>query len=151
MMTNALEEAGKLGLAHDGERDIGQRPGRDEDQAPGMRAGGADDGVDGMRALRALRRLRQHRIAESGLAMNGSRVGGEVGKRGRRPGPHGNIASFRKRQYRAGVARGRLEADVADDRGHAEEARMRLGAGVEKRERVVDSGVDVDDEKFGLL
>ena len=146
----SLEEAGKFGIAHDGEGDVGQGPGCNKNQVSGMGAGGGDDGVDGVYALRGLRRIRQHRVAESGLAVNGSCVGGEVGKRGGRPGPHGNVAPSGKRQDSPSIACGRFEAHVAHDRGHAEDARMRFGADVEKRERVVDSSVDVDDEDFGL-
>ena len=79
-----LEKAGKLGLAHDGERDVGQGSGRDEDEPSRMRVSGADDGVDGVSDVRGLGRLRQDRIAEAGFAMNRSRVGREVGERRRR-------------------------------------------------------------------
>ena len=47
------------------------------------------------------------------------------------------------------VALARL--DIADDGRDSEKARPRLGAGVEEGEGVVDAGVDVDEQGFGLM
>ena len=41
--------------------------------------------------------------------------------------------------------------NVADDRRDAENLRLLVRAGVEQRKRVVDAGVDVDDEGLGDL
>ena len=151
MMTKRFDEARQLRLAHHRERDIGQRPGRDEDQPARMGVRRGDDGVDGVRAARRLGRLGQHGMAEAALAMDVSRVRRSGRQRRRGPRPDGNIAPSRERQHRPRVAGRGVEAHVADDRRDAEDLGLGRGAGVEKRERVVDSGVDVDDKGFSRL
>ena len=60
-----LDEARQLGLAHHRERDIGQWPGGAQDETPGMRARGGDDGVDRMVRAGWLLGLGQDRMAEA--------------------------------------------------------------------------------------
>ena len=144
-----LDEARQLGFAHQRERDIGQRPGRAEDEAPGMRARGGDDGVDSVTRAGLLLGLGQDRMAEAGLAVDLARVPDRDRQRGRRARPDGNVGAPGKRENRPRVARRGGEGDVADDRGDAEDLRLFVRAGVEQRQRVVDAGVDVDDEGLG--
>ena len=96
-------------------------------------------------------RLRQNRMAKAGRAVNFTRVPHRDGDRGRRARPDGNIRSPGKRENRARVARRGRERNVADDRGDAEDVRLVMRAGVEQRERIVDAGVDVEDEGLGEL
>ncbi len=62
--------------------------------------------------------------------------------------PDGNVGAPGERQHGARVARGLIKIDVAGDGRDADEARAwaGAGAGVEQAERVVDAGVDVDDQ-----
>ena len=151
MMTKRLTRLGSSGSRITAERDIGQGPGRDERQPARMGVRGGDDGVDGVHAARRLGRLGQHGMAEAALAVDVSRVCRSGRHRRRGPRPDGNVAPSRERQHRPRVAGRGVEAHVADDRRDAEDLGLGRGAGVEKRERVVDSGIDVDDKGFGLL
>ena len=146
-----LDEAWQFGLAHHGERDIRQRPRRAQDEASGVRACRADDRIRGMQRVRRLLRLWQDRMAEAGLAVNLARVPDRNGNRRRRAWPDRDIRTPRKRQNRACVARCGRKRNVADDRGDAEDLRPVMRAGVEQRQRIVDAGVDVDDQGLGVL
>ena len=90
-------------------------------------------------------------MAEAGLAVNLARVPHRDGDRRRRARPDGDIRSPRERQNRARVARRGGQRNVADDGGDAEDLRLVMRAGVEQRQRVVDAGVDVKDERLGEL
>ena len=83
--------------------------------------------------------------------MDVARVRHGARERGRRARPDGNIGASRERQHRPRVAGRCVEIDIADDGRHAKDLRRRRGAGVKERERVVDSGVDVDDNGLGML
>ena len=144
-----LDEARQLGLAHDRERDIGQRAGGDENETPGVGAGGCDDGFDRMLDVGRLLRLGQDGVPEAAPAVDIARVLHLDRDRSRRARPDGDVGAPGERENRPRVARRRGKGDVADDRGDAEDLRLRMGAGVEQRQRVVDSGVDVDDEGLG--
>ncbi len=92
-------------------------------------------------------RVGQNRMAEAGLAVNLARVPHRDRDRRRRARPDRDIRSPRKRQNRARVARRGGERNVADHGRDAEDLRLVMSAGVEERERIVDAGVDVDDER----
>ena len=83
--------------------------------------------------------------------MNFARVPRGNGNRRRRARPDRDIRSPRKRENRARVARCGGEGNIADDRGDAEDTRPVICAGVEERERIVDAGIDVKDERLGAL
>ena len=146
-----LDEPRQFGLAHDGERDIGQRPGGAENEAPGMRARRGDDRIRRMQRMPRLVGRGQDRMAEAGLAVNFARVPHRDRDRRRRARPDGNVRPPRKRENGAGVSRRGRKRNVADDGRDAEDWRLVMGAGVEERERVVDAGVDVDDEGLGRI
>ena len=65
------------------------------------------------------------------------------------PGQTGMSARPASAENRPRVARRGRERNVADDGGDAEDLRLFMRAGVEQRQRVVDAGVDVDDEGLG--
>ena len=90
-------------------------------------------------------------MAKAGLAVNFARVLRGNGDRGRRARPDGDIRSPRKRENSPRVSRRGRERNVADDRGDAEDSHPFMRAGVEKRESVIDAGVDVKDEGLGEL
>ena len=120
-----LDEARQFGLAHHRERDIGQGPGGDEDEPPGMRAGGGDDGIDRMlNARRPRPRLGQDGMPEAAPAVDLARVPHRDRERGRRARPDGDVAAPGERENRPRVARRRREGNVADDRGDAEDLRL---------------------------
>ena len=102
-------------------------------------------------ASRRLVRLGQNRMAEAGLAVNLARVPYRNGDRCRRARPDRDIRPPGKRHNRARVARRGRKGDVADHSGDAEDLRLVMRAGVEERERIVDAGVDVDDQRLGML
>ncbi len=147
----ALDEARQFGLAHRGERNVGERSGGDQDQPPGVGVGRGDKRIDGMREIAGLGRIGQARIAEPGRAMDGAGVVRLGRERHRRARVHGHVGAAGERQHGAGVA-GRVgEAHVADDGRDADERRLRLGARVEEREGVVDAGVDIDEQAIRLM
>ena len=116
-----------------------------------MRARRSDDRVDRMGGLSRLWRLGQDRMPEPGRAVNRARIVRLGRERERGAWRHRNVRAAGEREHGAGVA-GRVgETYVADDGRDAEKARPSLGAGVEEGEGVVDAGVDVDEQGFGLL
>src|SRR5580704_14057913 len=90
-------------------------------------------------------------MAKAGRAVNFTRVLHRVGDRGRRARPDGNIRSSGKRENRSRVASRGRERNVADDCGDAEDSHPIMRAGVEQRKRIVDAGVDVEDEGLSDL
>jgi len=144
----SLDETRQFGLAHDRKRDIGQRAGRAENEAAGMRTRRGDDRIRRMHRVRGLFGLRQNRVAEAGLAVNLACVLHRDGHRRRRSWPDRNAAAPGKRQNRARVARGGREGNVAHHSGDAQDLRLVMSAGVEEREGVIDACVDVDDERL---
>ncbi len=104
-----------------------------------------------MRRVPLLFRRRQDRVAKPGLAVNFACVPDRIGDRRRSARPDGDVRPPREREDRPRVARRGRERHVADHGRDAEDPRLRLGAGIEEREGVVDAGVDVDDERLRLL
>ena len=101
----ALDEARQFGLAHDGERDVCQRPHRAKNEAPGMRARRADDQIRRMRRMPLLVGRWQDSMAKPGLAVDFACVPDRIGDRRRRARPDGDIRPSRQRENRPGVAR----------------------------------------------
>ena len=62
--------------------------------------------------------------------------------------PDRNVGASGQRQNRPRIARRAPEIDIAGDRRDAEDVRLRRGAGIEQAERVIDAGVDVENEEF---
>ena len=113
-----------------------------------MRARRGDDQIRGVQRVRRFVRVGQNRMPNARLAVNLARIPHRDGHGRRRARPDGDIRSPGKRENRACVAcRGR-EGNVADDRGDAEDSRLVMRAGVEQRERIVDAGIDVEDERL---
>ena len=116
-----------------------------------MCMGRGDDGLDRMLDARRLVRLRQDGMPEAAPAVDLARVSHRDRDRGRRARPNRDIAAPGEGENRPRVARRRREGHVADDRGNAEDMRLSMSAGVKQRHRVVDSGVDVDDDGLGVV
>ena len=142
-----FQPAHEAGIARDGERDIGQRPGGDEDQLALVLERGGQQRVDRMRARRRRRGLRQHGAAEAGDAVDVAGVVDMAEQRRRRALPDRHIGAAREGQHGAGVAGGLGEPDIAGDRRDADEARAGGGERIEQGEGVVDAGVDVENQR----
>ena len=87
-------------------------------------------------------------MAKAGLAVNFARIPDRDRHGRRRARPDWDIRSPRKRQDRACVARCGRERNVADDRRDAEDAQLVVRAGVEERKRIVDTSIDVKEERL---
>ena len=113
--------------------------------------GRGDDRVQRMEAVRRLVRLGQHGMTEAALAVDLARVPHGDGERRRRARPNGDIGAPGEGQDRPRVARRSRQGNVADDGGDAKDLRLLVRAGVKERQRVVDSGVDIDDHGLSML
>ena len=151
MMTNRLTRRGSSGSRMTASAILVNGPVATRIETPGVGAGGGDDGFDRVMGLGRLLGLGQDGMAEAAPAVDLARVLDRDRERGRRARPDGDVGAPGERENRPRVARRRGERNVADDRGDAEDLRLLVRAGVEQRQRVVDSGVDVDDEGLGGL
>ena len=145
----ALEEAGQSRLAQDREREVRQRPERDQRDLAGPAAGLVEDQVDGMAVAERAAGRRQLGVAQP---LRPVRLGRRLERSDER-----DLAAHR--DLDVGAA-GELEhgprvdpdlagVDVARDAGHGDEVGVGRRGGVEQREAVVDAGVDIEDEGEG--
>ena len=151
MMTNRLTRRGSSGSRISASAILVNGPVAQRIRRPAWARAAAMIEIDGVKRSGLLLGLGQDRMAEARLAVDLARVPDRDRQRGRRAGPDGNVGAPGKLENRPRVARRGGERNVADDRGDAEDLRLFVRAGVEQRQRVVDAGVDVDDEGLGRL
>ena len=116
----ALQPARQLGIAQQRGRDIGERPGRDQDQLARVLPRRREDRVDRVSRGGVLGRLGQHGVAKPGRAVNVARVLGRVQQGRRAARPDRNVRPAAQREHRARIAGRFGEIDVASDAGDAD-------------------------------
>src|SRR5580693_3052416 len=132
-----------------GQRDVGQRPRRDQRDLAGGSAHGIDDVVHGVPSGRAGRGRRQRGPAQPGIAVYLPRVERRAQQRPgaarghRRPGRADELA------YRQRVGRRLGQPDVAGHGGDADQVDAGVPVRERDRERVVDPGIAVEDDSGG--
>ena len=128
------------------DREVGQRPQRHERQLARSAARRLDDHVGTEPRGQRRRRLGQLGVAEAARAVG---LGGDLERpqqRRRAPGGHLDLAAARELEHGAGVSLGVDEGGVARQAGHGDELGVRARARVQQRQRVVDPGVDVEEQ-----
>ena len=132
------------------QRDVGQRPDRGEQH--GLVAALEDLGeqVDGVHRHDSRARLGRGRAAEPVGAVHDCRVApARHHERPRGAGRHRHVLPARQREHAQGIARRRLERQVARDRRQREQLDLRAREREQDRDRVVHTGVAIDDERRG--
>ena len=148
MMTKRLTQARQLGFAHHRQRDIGQGPVAHQRQPACMGARRGDNGVDSVDRLGWLGRFGQGRVPRP-VSPWTSLASADRGRERRRRAGHTGMSArpasaSTARVLRVAAMSVTLPTTVETPRISA----SGCGAGVEQRQRIVDAGVDVDDERL---
>ena len=145
---HAPEARQQLGPQRRQQRDVRERPDRREQD--GLVAALEDLGqqVDRVHRHDGRARLGHRRAAEPVGAVHDGRVAiASHHERPRGTGRDGHVLAPGERQHAQRVARRRLERQVAGDRREREQLDLRAREREQDRDRVVDAGVAVDDER----
>ena len=140
----AADPLGKLGIALERERDIGERPERHEVKA-GLGLREAQDDVYGRLALGLALRGGVFVVAQAILPMEPMRVLVRAIQRLVGAGEDGDVG-FAELRGEQRVSRRLLHVDIAGDRRQAEDVHARLSERHDDRDGVVGGGVGVDEE-----
>ncbi len=143
---DAFDVGPHLGMLGEQGRDIGQGSQRDEGQGRGGPRDRAAQELDGVEILGLPRRSRQLDPAEAVLAVDAAGVARRLGERAGHARGHRDVVPSGHAQHVERVRQDQIERHVAVDARDAEEPQRRRMRGEQERQRVVHSGVDVEDD-----
>ena len=145
----AAEELRQGRLAQEGEGEVGQRAAGHKGDLARPAACLLDDQINGMALAQGPAGWRQLGMAE---ALRTVCLGRRLERLEERPvAPEGDldIGPSGELEHRAGVPLDLVRVDVAADAGDRDQLRLGARDGIQERQRIVDPGVDVEDQRNG--
>ncbi len=147
----AAQQGRQPRLEQDRQGEVRQRPKGDQGDPARMASRLVHDDVGAESPGQRQDRIRRLRVAQAMRTMRLRRDLERAQQRQRAARRHGNVAVTGQLQHRERVARRVLERGVAGAARHGDEVGLGARTRVQQRERVVDAGVDVEDERDPLL
>ena len=150
MIDDAAEARQELRAQRRQQRDVRERPDRREQHRLVAALEDLGQQVDRVHRHDGRARLRRGCAAEPVGAVHDCRVApARHHERPRGAGRHRHVLPPGQREHAQGVARRRLERQVARDRREREQLDLRAREREQDCDRVVDAGVAIDDERRG--
>ena len=137
----------RIGMQRKQEGNVGQRSDRDQRHGPLRPANLVGEEVDGVLSNRFFLRRRQIRSVETRLAVDVRRNELLAHERTVRTRCDGNVATSRELEHADGIRSRLVERLVAGDRRDAEDLHLGRGERQEQCDRVVVTGVAVDEDR----